>query len=43
MFSLKQDYSHSALKRDDTENFFKQPDYIPKQVYKRVIKADIKK
>lgn len=35
MFGLKQEYSHSEIKTDDTENFFKQPDYNPEQVYRK--------
>lgn len=35
MFRLQQDYSHSEIVIDETETFFKQKDFVPRQVYKR--------
>ena len=35
MFGLQKKYTYSEVKIDDTEVFFKQKDYVPKQVYKR--------
>ena len=35
MFGLQQNYSHSEIVIDETESFFKQKDFVPRQVYKR--------
>ena len=35
MFGLRQEYSHSEVKIDETDVFFKQKDYVPKGTYKR--------
>jgi hypothetical protein len=43
MFGLRMEYSHSEVKLDDLNKFFKQSDFIPKQTYKRELKTFDKK
>lgn len=39
LFGITQSYSHSEVKVDNTETFFKQPDFVFKKVYKKPVQS----